>query len=204
MAKHKLQGVRNCSFCGKEVEIYHKNRMTQERVYCSAKCCADDRRHAPNLECAVCGKPIYRKPYQIRSAKHNPCCSLECMGKLRGNIYKGKNNPNYGITGSKSKLFAGKEIIHCGYVWVYVPEHPFVVPDAGMRVRKHRLIAEQFLLTEENSVEINGKRYLKPEFDVHHKDGNKLNNEPSNLEILTRSQHAKIHCEQKLRKKAAV
>jgi hypothetical protein len=193
MGKHKLHGVRNCCFCGKEVKIYHKERMTQANVYCSNKCCAEAAKKEPNSKCAVCGKPIRKKPYELRKAKHQPCCSVECMGKLRKTIYKGENNPNYGLVGDKSKLFAGVAIIHCGYIWEYVPDHPFAVPDAGMRVRQHRLVAEKFLLTEENSVEINGKLYLKPEFDVHHKDGNKLNNEPSNLEILTRSQHSKLH-----------
>lgn len=198
MGKQKLLGVRNCHICGKEINIYHKERMSRELVYCSRECLQKAKKKPPNLTCAVCGKPIYRKPHEMRKAKHPPCCSYECYGKLRRIIYKGENNPNYGSTGDKSKLFVGIERIHCGYIWAYAPDHPFAVPDAGMRVRKHRLVAEQFLLTQENSVEINGKLYLSPEFDVHHKDGNKLNNDPSNLEILTRSQHAKIHRRKKL------
>jgi hypothetical protein len=31
------------------------------------------------------------------------------------------------------------------------------------------------------------------EYDVHHKDENKLNNEPKNLEVLTREEHEKRH-----------
>ena len=47
----------------------------------------------------------------------------------------------------------------------------------------HRIIAEQLL-----------KRPLKKGEVVHHKDGNKLNNDPNNIEILlNQSCHAKIH-----------
>lgn len=64
-------------------------------------------------------------------------------------------------------------------------------------IREHRLIAEQYLLTEENSIEINGEYYLSPNYDVHHKDRNKLNNSSKNLEILTRSEHAVLHNKEK-------
>lgn len=49
------------------------------------------------------------------------------------------------------------------------------------------------MLNEDNSVEINGKFYLKPELEVHHIDENKLNNQPENLLILTKSEHIKLH-----------
>lgn len=55
------------------------------------------------------------------------------------------------------------------------------------------MVAEQYLLTEETSVEINGKRYLRPDLEVHHKDQDKLNNDPSNLLILTKSEHIILH-----------
>lgn len=60
-------------------------------------------------------------------------------------------------------------------------------------VFEHRLIAEKYLLNDENSIEINGKKYLKPEFIVHHKDMNKINNEVSNLQIMTLKEHTSLH-----------
>jgi len=38
-------------------------------------------------------------------------------------------------------------------------------------------------------------KFDKPfsEYDIHHKDGNKRNNSPENLEILTRQQHKRKH-----------
>lgn len=50
------------------------------------------------------------------------------------------------------------------------------------QVRLHRHIMEEFLGRKLSSNEV-----------VHHKDGNKLNNNIDNLEVLTRSEHLKKH-----------
>lgn len=47
---------------------------------------------------------------------------------------------------------------------------------------EHRAVAEKML----------GRKLFKGEI-VHHKDGNKHNNSPENLEIMTQSQHIKEH-----------
>ncbi len=120
------------------------------------------------------------------------CCSKECVGKLRETIYLGKDNPNYGNTGSKNPMWKSDEkISYYGYKLIRCPEHPFKNIDGF--VFEHRLVAEKYLLTEENSVEINGIRYLSPQYLVHHKDHNKLNNTPENLLILTPSDHMRLH-----------
>ena len=46
----------------------------------------------------------------------------------------------------------------------------------------HRIVAEEML----------GRRLRKGEI-VHHKDGNKRNNSPDNLEVMTQSEHMHIH-----------
>ena len=105
---------------------------------------------------------------------------------------KNEGNHQYGLKGElNSSWKGGKRKSVYGYYLIYFPEHPFANGD-GM-VFEHRLVAEQFLLTETNSVEINGKRYLSPDFVVHHKDGDKTNNDVSNLEIMTLSEHTKYH-----------
>jgi hypothetical protein len=61
-----------------------------------------------------------------------------------------------------------------GYVLVYVPSHPH--PNKGRYVLQHRLVMEQHL-----------GRFLEPEEVVHHKDGNRQNNAPDNLELWQRN-----------------
>ena len=47
----------------------------------------------------------------------------------------------------------------------------------------HRVVAEEML----------GRKLLLGEI-VHHKDGDKWNNSPDNLEVMTQAEHARIHC----------
>lgn len=63
----------------------------------------------------------------------------------------------------------------------------------GKSERKHRIVAEKML-----------GRKLKKDEVVHHIDGNKRNNDESNLMIVTRSEHAKLHSFGKEKRKAVV
>jgi len=82
-----------------------------------------------------------------------------------------------------------------------MPEHPFCQSD-GI-VLEHRLVAEKYLLNEENSVIIDGRAYLKKEYVVHHKNHDRLDNRVENLEIMRKGDHSKMHCkERKMRRDA--
>lgn len=80
------------------------------------------------------------------------------------------------------KLDISKAVIDkgVGYYYVYSPMHP--MSNAAGKVYIHRYIAEQYYGIKLDST-----------LHVHHKDNNKLNNEPDNLEILTASEHRKLH-----------
>lgn len=69
-----------------------------------------------------------------------------------------------------------------GYLCFYDKDHPLATEACQYRVFLHRHIA---------SLKIG--RWLTTEEHVHHIDGDKLNNNENNLEVLTCSEHAKKH-----------
>ena len=65
-------------------------------------------------------------------------------------------------------------------MYAKVPNHPHATKNGY--VLKHRVVVENYL-----------GRVLEDWEVVHHKDGNKLNNDISNLEVLSKQEHARIH-----------
>ena len=195
----KPLAVYKCANCGCDVEIYHRARLGRE-VCCSTKCMGEYRKrkhieqHRENIKiCVQCGKEYYCKPYHAR--KHNSrFCSRKCFYEWKKVGFSGKNNHQYGLKGSKNASWKSDEKISVyGYKLIRVLDHPFRNGDDF--VFEHRLIAEKYLLNEENSIEINGKRYLKPDLIVHHIDHNRLNNSVDNLAIYTRAEHTRLHAQ---------
>jgi transposase-like protein len=82
--------------------------------------------------------------------------------------------------GNKPANYIGKRSDGYGYVLVHAPDHPSA--DKHGCVREHRLVMEN----------IAGRRLKRNEL-VHHKDGNKSNNSPENLEIMENPDHTKHH-----------
>lgn len=66
-----------------------------------------------------------------------------------------------------------------GYIDVWAPAHPY---QSYNRVLEHRLVVEQSV-----------GRYLKPSEHVHHKNGNRSDNRLCNLQLLSHSEHARLH-----------
>lgn len=62
---------------------------------------------------------------------------------------------------------------------------------------EHRLVLEEHLrATDPESpflISVYGVLYLRPEFHVHHIDGDKTNNVVSNLMAVTPDEHRRIH-----------
>jgi hypothetical protein len=73
----------------------------------------------------------------------------------------------------------GRRLNHNGYVQIRIPEHHRAV---NGYVFEHIVVAEEKI----------GRR-LEPNEHVHHKDHNRTNNDPSNLEVIDIKEHAKLH-----------
>ena len=144
-----------------------------------------------NCICDVCGKSFHRKPSQIRIRKRH-YCSRACHYIDKRKYMSGENNHQYGLKGSANASWkADKKESRYGYIQIRCPEHPF--RDGNDFVFEHRLVAEKYLLTAENSIEISGNKYLKPGYVVHHKDFDRKNNTPENLQVMTFAEHQSFH-----------
>jgi excisionase family DNA binding protein len=117
--------------------------------------------------------------------------------KKLSEMRKGKNNPFYGKKhtpetlalvsansarqprGEQSRAWKGGRVLDDGYYLVYAPDHPNAV---GPYVPEHRLIAEQTI-----------GRLLLPTEVVHHINGVTTDNRPENLQVMTVSEHVKLH-----------
>ena len=130
--------------------------------------------------CLVCGDLFRTKKSDLERRK---TCSRKCSDIRKKTQYKGESNPNYGNRGQKNPVFVGEKI-KLGYRLVYMPGHPNSQKDGY--ILEHRLIMSEVL-----------GRPLEDFEDVHHKDENRLNNDPSNLEVITRSEHTALHNRQK-------
>lgn len=128
-------------------------------------------------------KGIYkRKPNQGFQKGHEPWNMgltkeiderLKKAGKKISENHKGFKHPNWK---------GGRIVDDNGRISIYCPNHPFT--RNGSYIFEHRLVMEKYL-----------GRYLKPhpEEIVHHIDGNPSNNKIENLEVLTKSEHAREH-----------
>lgn len=94
-----------------------------------------------------------------------------CSRNCRWSYQRGENHP----------LWKNGHIDKDGYRRVNV--------SPGVVEYEHRLVMERHL-----------GRKLTPKENVHHIDGDTLNNDPSNLQIVTRSEHMTIHGKDRRRK----
>lgn len=143
-----------------------------------------------NCTCPICGAKFHLKPYAVTRFKTH-YCSKKCQNEARKIYMRGEGNHQWGLRGDKNASWkGGKRITSHGYFAIYQPDHPFSVDDC---VLEHRLIAERYLLNEQNAIEINGKRYLSPKYIVHHKNENRRDNRVENLEVMMLSDHQAMH-----------
>ena len=173
-----------CEICGKEEYVTPSRAKTYKT--CSVACAAKRSyiRQSKKVDkiCPICGALFKVKPSHYNK---RVCCSKKCDIERRKEMYLGENNPNYGNRGEKCPAWkGGRRISNYGYVLLRKPDHPNARPDGY--ILEHRYVMSQYL-----------GRPLRDDEIVHHKDGNRLNNDISNLELMTLSEHTTIHNKEK-------
>ena len=93
------------------------------------------------------------------------------IGLARIGKYTGKNHPSWK---------GGRIIDKDGYILIHKPEHPNSFGRGY--ICEHRLIMEEYL-----------GRYLTKDEVVHHINENKQDNRIENLELMTKSEHRRLH-----------
>lgn len=107
------------------------------------------------------------------TSRHREKMSEQRRGRPTWNSGMAGNYQKWTKHGAEAPGYKGgiSEKGNRGYRKILMPEHPYA--DANGYVFEHRLVCENLL-----------GRYLTDEEIVHHRDGNRLNNDPSNLFIF--------------------
>ncbi len=106
---------------------------------------------------------------------------------------KRKNDNKLGLINSKYRDYK-RRMTPDGYVLVSIKNHPY---STGGYVREHRLVIEDWLRINDPDnpflVDVDGIKYLREEYQVHHCNRIKIDNRPENLVVVTQSAHNGIH-----------
>lgn len=195
----RVDGVCSCSGCDRPAyrETLCRRHHYRLRTYGDPEAGGAFRSSDHTVLCQIpdCGKPYLAKGlcemhyarrrthgdplYQPVFAQELPCSVRGCSDKRRIGGYCGRHwqrirrhgDPEASLTGERGK----GGISSGGYRIVFAPRHP----NAGKhgRLPEHRLIMAEIL-----------GRPLLPTENVHHRNGNKLDNRPENLELWVKSQ----------------
>jgi hypothetical protein len=194
-----------CKNCGKEEYKIDTKKFPKE--FCSYNCYESWLKFnkTPNCTCAICGISMYLKPSRINRVKNGITCSKKCSSELKSLYMKDVKNHQYGLTGDKNSSYAGDIIMtNYGYILEYCPNHPYPHDNSNkcVRVLQHRLVIERnnHLFNPDLFENINDHIVLKKDYDVHHINEIKSDNRLENLQVLTRSEHTKLHNEQRFDK----
>ena len=150
------------------------------------------------VPCSWCGKMV--SYYPCKAHKKHHFCSRECMLAFRSKKTNPDHYKEYGnFSKNRERFTKMNQLLN--------PTR--MTPETRKKLREHRLgsgkgktytktygrhthrvVAEQML----------GRPLAKGEI-VHHIDGNRRNNAPENLQVMTQSEHARLHMQQRQKRR---
>lgn len=192
---------KTCEYCGKKFYTY----PSIHKRFCSHECSirnqwkTRERAKMVKIKCQNCGKifEVEASDHRLKDGSGIKYCSRKCMGEAETKA-KPIKCLNCGKTFYATRgKFCSQECA-CEYRSKNYKDHKtysengyLVKYEKGYNkkgnVKVHRAIMEEHL-----------GRKLSPDEVVHHIDGNKKNNDISNLKVMTRGEHSRLHREKEL------
>ena len=126
--------------------------------------------------CLVCNKEFTTYPSKIALGKGKYCSKTCCLSVTVANL---SSNTQF-QKGESHPWQKHESITWSGYREIYSPEHPNKTKRGY--VKEHRLVVEQAI-----------GRFLSTDEQVHHINGDKLDNRIENLQIMSHQEHLKMH-----------
>jgi hypothetical protein len=143
----------------------------------------------PEGYCKKCNDYLVRKRIQdALPLKKCECLNPDCKKMIPIKTLKGTPNKyaiGHNIAGKRGWSYKGRFKAN-GYWRLLKKHYPFSNPRGN--VYEHRYIMYIYLSILNNKV-----TYLPKGYDVHHKNGNKLDNRIENLELIQSSTHSVVH-----------
>lgn len=183
--------IKECKTCQKEFET-----INNKQIFCSNICYTTSLKgkKLEEIHTNSVAEHIRKRVSETHKGnKYN-------MGRIQSKDEIKKRRKSY--SKNKCVTWKGGRIENGKYIMIYLSNHPFsprISKGNGTQcyMMEHRLVMECWLrenkLDSKFLIEINGKKYLKPEIQVHHINGKRKDNRIQNLVCLTKGAHTRHH-----------